>query len=69
MGPATEIEEEGPALKKKEQPTAPGDPGDPGDPDEPQPGLVNDSWPRLPPRELLTQDMLLNDAPAAWKRR
>ncbi|CAG9991279.1 unnamed protein product [Clonostachys byssicola] len=69
-GPATEIEE-GPALKKKEPPTASGEPGDPGDPDEPgdQPGLVNDSWPRLPPRELLTQDMLLNDAPAAWKRR
>lgn len=71
MGPAAEIEEEGPALKMKEQPTAPGDPGGPGDPDEPgdQPGVVNDSWPRLPPRELLTQDMLLNDAPAAWKRR
>ncbi|CAH0036757.1 unnamed protein product [Clonostachys solani] len=71
MGPATKIEE-GPAMKKKEEPQAdPGDPGDPGDPDEPgdQPGLVNDSWPKLPPRELLTQDMLLNDAPAAWKRR
>ncbi|VUC20202.1 unnamed protein product [Clonostachys rosea] len=70
MRPVLDSEEAGPSMEKKEGPKAdpPSDPSDPGGHGD-QPGLVNDSWPTLPPRELLTQDMLLNDAPAAWSKR